>query len=167
MKLSLPEDGRRTIEWQEAMLSALVEPAFVKQAPQVKGPFTSGEYVIWLLNLIFGPGNWSHRVIGEPTIKDINESQAYSQALVGLTVYFADGKQVTHEDVGIWPFSATGAKQGGTLEATAAERYEQVIKSASEVASMILRIDDVIASSKSPMGPPGGPPGAGMPEGYE
>src|SRR5215213_9773045 len=43
---------------------------------------------------------------------------------------------------------------------------EQVIKSATEVASMILRIDDVIASSKSGGGPPGGgmPPG-GMPPG--
>src|SRR5918994_1246762 len=41
---------------------------------------------------------------------------------------------------------------------------EQIIKSATEVASMILRIDDVIASSKSGGGPPGGgmPPG-GMP----
>jgi chaperonin GroEL (HSP60 family) len=38
---------------------------------------------------------------------------------------------------------------------------EQIIKSATEVASMILRIDDVIASSKS-----GGPPGGGgMPPG--
>ena len=37
---------------------------------------------------------------------------------------------------------------------------EQIIKSATEVASMILRIDDVIASSKSGGGPPGGmPPG--------
>jgi len=38
---------------------------------------------------------------------------------------------------------------------------EQIIKSATEVASMILRIDDVIASSKSG----GGPPGGGMPTG--
>src|SRR5687768_3274143 len=38
---------------------------------------------------------------------------------------------------------------------------EQVIKSATEVASMLLRIDDVIASSKSAGGPPG-PPGGGM-----
>ena len=38
---------------------------------------------------------------------------------------------------------------------------EQIIKSATEVASMILRIDDVIASSKS-SGPPGG---GGMPPG--
>jgi archaeal chaperonin len=39
---------------------------------------------------------------------------------------------------------------------------EQIIKSATEVASMILRIDDVIASSKSAGGPPGG---GGMPPG--
>ena len=39
---------------------------------------------------------------------------------------------------------------------------EQIIKSATEVASMILRIDDVIASSKSAGGAPGGmPPGMG------
>ncbi len=39
---------------------------------------------------------------------------------------------------------------------------EQIIKSATEVASMILRIDDVIASSKSGGGAPGGmPPGMG------
>jgi thermosome len=41
---------------------------------------------------------------------------------------------------------------------------EQIIKSATEVASMILRIDDVIASSKSAGGgmPPGGMPPGGM-----
>jgi thermosome len=40
---------------------------------------------------------------------------------------------------------------------------EQIIKSATEAASMLLRIDDVIASSKSAGGPPPGgmPPGAG------
>jgi thermosome len=37
---------------------------------------------------------------------------------------------------------------------------QQMIKSATEVASMILRIDDVIAASKSKM--PAGPPGGGM-----
>ena len=36
---------------------------------------------------------------------------------------------------------------------------EQIIKSATEVASMILRIDEVIASNKSSGGPPGPPPG--------
>lgn len=52
---------------------------------------------------------------------------------------------------------------------------KQVIKSATEAATMILRIDDVIASGKMkapptpPGGPPGGMPGAGyggMPPGY-
>ena len=38
---------------------------------------------------------------------------------------------------------------------------EQIIKSATEAALMILRIDDVIAASKSA----GGPPGGGMPPG--
>ena len=42
---------------------------------------------------------------------------------------------------------------------------EQVIKSASEVASMILRIDDVIASGKTAgAGGPPRPPGGEMPE---
>jgi len=46
----------------------------------------------------------------------------------------------------------------------------QAVKSAAEVANMILRIDDVIASKKGPPGPPGGmggmPPGmGGMPPG--
>ncbi|MFH0897877.1 MAG: thermosome subunit beta [Candidatus Bathyarchaeota archaeon] len=44
---------------------------------------------------------------------------------------------------------------------------EQIVKSASEVASMILRIDDVIAAGRSQAGPPRGPGGMGgseMPE---
>jgi chaperonin GroEL (HSP60 family) len=42
---------------------------------------------------------------------------------------------------------------------------EQAIKSATEAASMILRIDDVIASAKPPPMPPrGGPGGEGPPE---
>jgi thermosome len=44
---------------------------------------------------------------------------------------------------------------------------EQIIKSASEAAAMILRIDDVIASGKTKTPPmPSGGPGAGMPPGY-
>ena len=44
---------------------------------------------------------------------------------------------------------------------------EQIIKSATEVASMLLRIDDVIASSKSGGGMGGMPPGGmgGIPPG--
>lgn len=40
---------------------------------------------------------------------------------------------------------------------------EQAIKSAVEAASMILRVDDVIAAAKTPPMPPRGPPGEGMP----
>ena len=40
----------------------------------------------------------------------------------------------------------------------------QAIKSSTEAASMILRIDDVIAGAKSAM-PPGGPGMGGMPPG--
>lgn len=40
---------------------------------------------------------------------------------------------------------------------------EQAIKSAVEAASMILRVDDVIAAAKPPPMPPRGPPGEGMP----
>ncbi len=42
---------------------------------------------------------------------------------------------------------------------------EQILKSASEAASMLLKIDDIIASGKG-QAPPGGPPG-GMPPGGE
>ena len=46
----------------------------------------------------------------------------------------------------------------------------QVVKSATEAASMILRIDDVVAAKGMKEGagkPPGGPPGGGMPGGEE
>jgi thermosome len=41
---------------------------------------------------------------------------------------------------------------------------EQAVKSAVEAASMILRVDDVIAAAKPPPMPPKGGPGGGMPE---
>jgi len=44
---------------------------------------------------------------------------------------------------------------------------EQAIKSATESATMIIRIDDVIASTKPKEGPGGKPPGGGMPEGED
>jgi len=49
----------------------------------------------------------------------------------------------------------------GVIEPLAVK--EQAIKSAVEAASMILRVDDVIAASKPPPMPPKGPPGEGMP----
>jgi thermosome len=44
---------------------------------------------------------------------------------------------------------------------------EQAIKSATESATMIIRIDDVIASTKPKEGPGGGKPPGGMPEGED
>ncbi|MBE0519810.1 TCP-1/cpn60 chaperonin family protein [Candidatus Bathyarchaeota archaeon] len=51
--------------------------------------------------------------------------------------------------------------QAGVLEPLAVKK--QIIKSATEAASMILKIDDVIAAGKmkTPPTPPGGPPGMG------
>jgi thermosome len=59
----------------------------------------------------------------------------------------------------------TDMKRLGVYEPIAVKK--QVIKSATEAASMILKIDDVIASGKmkTPPMPPGGAPG-GMPGGY-
>jgi chaperonin GroEL (HSP60 family) len=55
-------------------------------------------------------------------------------------------------------------KQKGVIEPLIVK--EQAIKSATESASMILRIDDVIASTKPKEGPGGAgkPPGGEMPE---
>lgn len=126
----MERENGRTQEWQEWMLGRLVDKVFVRQTSGVKGAYTTGSYVIWLLNEIFGPANWTHHVIGGPELVTYGESQGYSQVTVRLTVTFADGSIVTHDDIGIWPFSATDAKRGGTLDGTAPERYEQVIKSA-------------------------------------
>jgi chaperonin GroEL (HSP60 family) len=53
--------------------------------------------------------------------------------------------------------------EAGVFEPLAVKK--QIVKSAGEAASMILKIDDVIAAGKmkAPPTPPGGPPGAGYP----
>ena len=54
-------------------------------------------------------------------------------------------------------------REAGVFEPLAVKK--QIVKSAGEAASMILKIDDVIAAGKmkAPPTPPGGPPGAGYP----
>lgn len=116
------------IEAQRAALAQLPEKRFIRTDPNVKGPYTSGDYVRWKLNQIFGPDNWCHTIINGPEIVHLNESQAYVQAVVRLDVQFANRNQVTHEDVGVWPLAATNAKQGGTLDDTDPARYETVLK---------------------------------------
>lgn len=119
----------RTVEWQEWMLAQMVREEFVKKTQQVKGPYTSGDYVTFLLNEIFGPSHWSHRILDGPKMVQYGEAMAYCQATIQLTVRFADGTESIHEDIGIWTFYATDARGGGTLDESKPERWEQVVKS--------------------------------------
>ncbi|MEM2917359.1 MAG: thermosome subunit beta [Candidatus Bathyarchaeia archaeon] len=77
-----------------------------------------------------------------------------------------------HEKGETW--AGVGVHEGKVKDMKEAEVYEplsvkkQIIKSASEAATMILKIDDIIAAGKmkAPPTPPGGPScGAGMPPG--
>ena len=72
--------------------------------------------------------------------------------------------RAAHSKKKIWyGVAVQEAKVGDLLQKNVIEPAkvkEQIIKSATEAANMILRIDDVIASSKGAGGPPGGgPPG--------
>jgi chaperonin GroEL (HSP60 family) len=73
-----------------------------------------------------------------------------------------DGK---NKGIDVFTGKAQNSLENGIIEPVVVK--EQAIKSASEIASMILRIDDVI-TSKAPKGGPGGPGGMpGGPEGEE
>ncbi|MDI6805098.1 MAG: thermosome subunit beta [Candidatus Bathyarchaeia archaeon] len=77
--------------------------------------------------------------------------------------------RVRHEKGETWAgIEVTSGKvqdmsEAGVFEPLAVKK--QIVKSAGEAASMILKIDDVIAAGKmkAPPTPPGGPPGAGYP----
>ena len=111
-------------------LAALVEDWAVKRDPKVKGAFTSGDYVTYRLNEIFTPAGWSFTILSGPEVVIINEANAYVRLVGRLSVRFSDGSRAHQDDIGIWPLKATGAQNGGTLEGTAAERYETVEKAA-------------------------------------
>src|SRR5882762_6972392 len=74
------------------------------------------------------------------------------------------GLRSAHESKGLWngvnvhTGKIVDMMEEGVLEPVKVK--EHAVRSASEVASMILRIDDVIAASKAPPAPPG-PPGHG------
>lgn len=116
-----------TIEEQRQALAAPVEPRFVKRKKQVKGPYTSGDYVRWKLNDIFGPDAWRSTIQSGPEYIHISERTAYIQVVIRLTVQFANGAQVVHDDAGVWPLTAS---QDSDLESAAPERYETAIKAA-------------------------------------
>ena len=118
------------LEQQIQELNQLVDPWAVKKSKHVKGPYTTGEYVEYQLRRIFGPQNWSFTILSGPETITISNSEAYAQAVGRLTVRFADGSEVTQDSSGVWPLRATAASNGGTLENTAAERYETVLKAA-------------------------------------
>ncbi|MGD0159941.1 MAG: thermosome subunit beta [Candidatus Bathyarchaeia archaeon] len=73
----------------------------------------------------------------------------------------ADGK---YKGVNLFTGKVENMRDKGVVEPVIVK--EQAIKSATESATMILRIDDVIASTKPREGPGGKPPG-GMPEGED
>lgn len=116
-----------TIELQRQALSKVVEGRFLRKNPNVKGPYTTGDYVRWKMNQIFGPDHWGHTIIKGPDLITLNEHAAYVQVVVRLRVQFANGLEVSHDDVGIWPLQAT---RGSGLDGTAPERYETVLKAA-------------------------------------
>lgn len=116
-----------SIEVQRNALNTPVDPRFIHKSPGVKGPYTTGDYVRWKLNQIFGPDNWNHTIVEGPEKITLNEQNAYIQVLIRLTVQFANGQQVIHDDVGVVTLSA---KQGAGLGDTAPERYETALKSA-------------------------------------
>jgi len=117
-------------EKQLEALASFVDDWAVKTDQNVKGNFTSGDYVTWQLARIFGPMGWSFTILSGPEIITISEISAYVRVVGRLTVRFANGAEAHQDDIGIWPLRATKANEGGTLENTAAERYETVEKAA-------------------------------------
>jgi hypothetical protein len=116
-----------TVEEQRAALNSPVEPRFICQNRHIKGPFTTGDYVRWKMNQIFGPDNWSHTILQGPALVKVNDLNAYVQVTIRLNVHFAGGQQITHDDVGVAVLQAT---RGSDLEGTMPERYETVLKAA-------------------------------------
>lgn len=116
-----------TIAEQRAALNTPVDPRFICKKSHVKGPFTTGDYIRWKLNQIFGPDNWSHIILEGPELVKINDLSAYVRVTVRLTVQFANDRTVIHDDIGVSILQAT---RGSNLDGTSPERYETVVKAA-------------------------------------
>lgn len=116
-----------TIAEQRAALNTPVEPRFICKKPHIKGPFTTGDYIRWKMNQIFGPDNWSHTILQGPELVKINDLSAYVQVTVRLTVQFANDLTAIHDDLGVSILQAT---RGSNLDGTSPERYETVFKAA-------------------------------------
>ena len=119
----------------------------------------------------FELGKWSNKLSGREQLA----VRKFAEALEAIPITLAENAGLDPIDIKVELKSALskgdtqsgiGVLEGGiknmmdlnVFEPTAVK--EQIIKSATEVASMIIRIDDVIASGKSAAPP--GPPGGGM-----
>ena len=74
----------KDLAWQLEELEKLVHDRFVQKNDNVKGAFTSGDFVEWRLRNIFGPQNISVELRDGPRVVTISESQAYTQALIRM-----------------------------------------------------------------------------------
>lgn len=124
------DERGRTQEWQEGTLGRLVAKTFIREKREVKGPYTTADFVMWALNEIFGPSNWSFTILEGPELVMYSDTLGYSKATVRLKARFVNGDEVEHDEVGVWPLRASKINQGGTFETTPPEVYEQVLKSA-------------------------------------
>lgn len=115
------------VELQRSELSKPVDERFIRRNASVKGAYTTGDYVRLMLNQIFGPDNWSHTVLSGPELVRLNAGGAYIKTLVRLTVRFANGQHVVHEDVGV---TVLTAGRNVELDQVAPERYETALKAA-------------------------------------
>jgi len=118
---------KMTHEQQTKALSYLVADWATKKDRNVKGAYTSGDFVTWTLARIFGPGGWSFTILDGPELVKLSDQSAYVRVVGRLAVTFANGQTAHQDDIGIWPLKAT---RGGDLSQTAAERYETVEKAA-------------------------------------
>jgi len=123
------EDMQLTLDEQIAFLARPApEWAVQKDSKVAHGkPWTAHEYVVHLMDVLFGADHWSHR---QGTISPINLPNNDQLIYVPgyLTVTFADGSTVVRSDIGV------GLVQGPTgavdLSSVKADSFETAFKSA-------------------------------------
>ena len=116
--------------------------------------------------------NWSSGLAGKEQLAVIKFAEALETLPIALATNAGmdpidtmaelrakQNKGIKWAGINVWSTNVVDMYKQNILEPVVIK--EQIIKSATEAACMILRIDDVIASSKSK----GGPPGGGMPGG--
>ena len=115
---------------------------------------------------------YAHTFLGKEQLAVVS----YSEALESIPLTLAESAgldpidilselRARHEKGELW--AGIEVIEGKAENMEKAGVFEQIIKSATEAATMILKIDDVISSgkTKAPPMPPGGAPGMGGPGG--